>query len=158
MNIVLAVVTGLTLALAAPRTQAGEQPDPAMLAAAERVANFIETGDASLPGRSFADGDVTILENMPPHLFVGPNAVATWSKAMREHLQGVTGLRHMFGRAQDFRRTGDEVFFSLPTTWRGVDHGTAFVEHGGWAFLLRRQGGAWRVRSYGWAVTQSSEG
>ena len=135
-----------------------EQPDPAMLAAAERVANFIETGDASLLERTFAVGDVTIIENFPPHVFVGPDAVATWSRAMREHLQGNTGLRHEFGRPQDFSRTGDDVFFSLPTTWRGFDdHGKVrFVEHGGWAFVLRRQGGAWRVRGYGWAVTQRS--
>jgi hypothetical protein len=137
--------------------EAGEQPDPAMLAAAERVANFIETGDTSFLERTFADGEVTILENIPPHLFVGPDAVATWSRAMREHLQGVTGLRHKFGRAQDFSRTGDDVFFTLPTTWRAVRHGKAFVEKGGWAFVLRRQGGAWRVRGYGWAVTQLSQ-
>jgi len=138
--------------------RAGEQPDPEMLAAAERVANFIETGDASWLERTFAVGDVTILENMPPHLFVGPDAVATWSEAMREHVKGVTGLRHEFGRPQDFSRTGDDAFFSLPTTWRGVARGKAWVENGGWAFFLRRQDGVWRVRGYGWAVTRFSGG
>ena len=135
---------------------AGEQPDPAMLAAVERVAAFIETGGAASLERTFADGEVTIVENFPPHVFAGPDAVATWSGAMREHLQGATGLRHKFGRAQDFSRTGDDVFFSLPTSWRGFHQGKAFVEDGGWAFVLRRQGGGWRVRGYGWAVTRLS--
>ncbi len=152
--ILIAVVTGLSLALTAPPSEASKEPDPEMLAAAERVAKFIETGDASWLEQTFAVGDVTIVENFPPHLFGGPDAVAAWSKAMREHLNGVSGLRHTFGRPQDFSRTGDDVFFSLPTTWRGAAHGKAFVERGGWAFVLSRQEGKWRVRGYGWAVTQ----
>jgi hypothetical protein len=127
-----------------------------MIAAAGRVARYIETLDRTLPARIFADGNVTIVENFPPYLFDGPSAVGAWATEMRVHLAGITALRHSFGPARDFSRTGDDVYFSLPTTWRGIVHGKRFTEKGGWAFVLTKQKGVWRVRGYGWAVIASA--
>jgi hypothetical protein len=124
-----------------------------MIAAAERVAAIIESGGAASPDGVFADREVTIIENFAPYIFEGAGAVERWAERMRAHLAGVTALRHTFGRAHDFSRSGDDVYFSLPTTWRGLAAGKPFIEHGGWAFVLTRQSGLWRVRSYGWAVT-----
>lgn len=123
------------------------------VAAAERVAAIIESGGVASAKSAFSDRDVTIIENFPPFVFEGAGAVERWSEGMRAHLAGVTALRHAFGPAQDFSRSGGEVYFSLPTTWRGVAHGKPFVEHGGWSFVLIKQRGRWRVRGYGWAVT-----
>jgi RimJ/RimL family protein N-acetyltransferase len=136
--------------------RAGDQPDAEMIAAAERVAAIIAGGALASPRDAFADHNVTIIENFAPYVFEGSGSVERWSEQMRAHLTGVTTLRHTFGPAQDFSRTGDEAYFSLPTNWRGLKHGKPFVEDGGWAFVLTRQGGLWRVRGYGWAVTGSS--
>jgi hypothetical protein len=136
---------------------ASEQPDPQMIAAVERVARFIETGGKTSSSDIFATKGVTIIENFPPYQFSGTGAVESWARQMRAHLMGVTELRHRFGQAYDFSRVGDQAYFSLPTTWQGLDHGKPFIEEGGWAFVLEKQGNDWRVSGYGWAVTQSSE-
>jgi hypothetical protein len=136
--------------------RAGDQPDAEMIAAAERVAAVIESGGVASAIDAFADHDVTIIENFAPFIFEGPGSVERWSAQMRAHLMGVTALRHTFGPAQDFSHAGAGVYFSLPTNWRGLKHGRPFVEDGGWAFVLARHGGFWRVRGYGWAVTRSS--
>jgi hypothetical protein len=149
----LRVLVGVALSLGGSSAMAGDQPDAAMIASATRVAAFIESGGAAPLATIFADGDVTIIENFPPYVFAGPDAVAHWSQQMRGHLAGVTSLRHGFGPAYDFSRTGDEAYFSLPTTWRGVAKGKTFTENGGWAFVLKNQNGEWRVRAYGWSVT-----
>ena len=130
------------------------QPDAAMLAPVERIARFIAGGgDDNL--EAFASGDVTILENFAPHLFAGPAAVRHWAMEMRRHAASLSEMQHSFGPAQDFARGDDgRVFFSLPTHWRGRSQGRPFEEDGGWAFLLEQQNGAWRVRSYAWAVTR----
>ena len=121
-----------------------------MIAAAERVAAIIESGGVLSSGGAFADRGVTIIENFAPYVFEGSGSVERWSRHMRAHLIGVAALRHAFGPAQDFSRIGDEVYFSLPTNWRGLKGGAPFVEDGGWAFELTGQGGRWRVRGYGW--------
>jgi hypothetical protein len=134
---------------------ADTQPDPAMLAPIERIVSFMERGDATnLAG--FADDNVTIIENFPPFLFTGSDAVARWAAEMRAHLDGVTALEHTFGPVQNFSVDGDLVFLSLPTNWTGISNGRRFDEDGGWAFVLVKQRGEWRVRNYGWAVTRLS--
>src|SRR5262245_58463329 len=133
-------------------------PDPAMLELATRVARFIATlDDADIVG-VFADHDVVIIENFAPYRFEGSNAVTNWAAGMRAHRVDTAHLDHSFRAPQDFSRTGDRVFFALPTTWKGTYRGTPFTETGGWAFVLVEdvddQGVAsWRVQSYGWAVT-----
>jgi hypothetical protein len=133
-----------------------EQPDPAMMAPVERVAAFIASGAVGSPVEAFAGGDVTILENFAPYLFAGDAAAETWALGMQAHLRGVTALRHRFGQPHNFSRAGDLVFLSLPTEWSGFAGGRAFTERGGWCFVLTKQGHDWRIRSYGWAVTELS--
>lgn len=136
-----------------PAARAADGPDPEMLALAERVARFIETLDAADINGVFADHDVAIIENFAPYRFDGPRAVDDWAAGMRSHREATADLHHSFGLPQDYSRSGDRAFFALPTTWTGTFRGTAFVETGGWAFVLTKQPAGWRVQSYGWAVT-----
>jgi len=126
-------------------------PDAEMIAAAERLAQYLESGAKAAPDGIFADGAI-IIENFAPFVFAGPDAVACWAKEIRAHLSGVTGLRHAFEEVHDFSRSGDEVYFAITTGWTGMSHGRPFHETGGWALVLTRVSGNWRIRAYGWAV------
>jgi len=133
-----------------------EQPDPGMMEPVERLAEFIAAGGVGSPVEAFAGGDVTIIENFAPYLFTGDAAVEAWALGMQAHLSGVTALRHRIGEPHNFSRSGDEVFLSFPTEWSGFIGGRAFTEKGGWCFVLTKQGEEWRIRNYGWAVTEIS--
>jgi hypothetical protein len=133
-------------------------PDAEMMAGPQAIARFIATGDESVLAGVFADRDIAIVENFAPHAFTGPDAIASWTRAMRGHLEGVSELRHSFGEACDFSRAGELAFFSLPTQWTGMARGRRFRERGGWAFALIASDGAWRVRNYAWAVTEITAG
>jgi ketosteroid isomerase-like protein len=128
------------------------EPDDAMMAPVRAVADFMRTPDAAPIADVFAD-DVVIVENFAPYIFRGPSAAARWQAGFREHAATLSDLRNRFGEAQDFSRTGDTVYFVLPTTWTGQTRGKPFVEEGGWAFVLERRGEGWRIASYAWAVT-----
>ena len=130
-----------------------EVPDDSMMVVPKAIAGFITSGDESLLEDIFSNHAVTIIENFAPYLFEGADAVVRWKEGMRAHARHLEDLRHKFGDPQDFSVTGDQAFFTLPTSWRGLVHGTPFYEEGGWAFLLVREEGNWRLRSYGWAVT-----
>lgn len=107
------------------------------------------------PPDVFAASPVVIVENFAPYVFDGANAVSRWWRGFRAHAAAgeLANLQASFGAAQDYDRTGDTVFFTLPTRWSGTTGGRGFVEHGGWAFVLVLESGAWRIRSYAWAVT-----
>jgi hypothetical protein len=129
-------------------------PDAAMMAGPEALARFLETADESVLQGVFSTGDVTILENFPPHVFTGQAGVTQWRALMARHVGAIAGLRHAFGSPQDFGRTGDLVYFTLPTHWTGARDDKPFDEDGGWSFVLAWEGGAWRIRAYGWAVVR----
>jgi len=127
-------------------------PDAQMMVAPEALARFLETADARRLDGVFSTGEVTILENFPPHVFNGQDGLAHWRDLMRRHVGTIADLCHTFGSPQDFGLAGDTVHFTLPTHWTGVRDGQPFKELGGWTFVQVREGGGWRIRSYGWAV------
>jgi len=131
-----------------------ENLDPAILVPIEKVARFIETGDESLLS-AFASKGVVIIENFAPHLFEGEDAVQRWSQKILTWHKPPSDLvlKHKFGPPQDVSIHDDLAFISLPTHWTISENGNKFEEDGGWAFVLVREDGEWRVRSYGWAVT-----
>jgi hypothetical protein len=129
------------------------RPDVAMMAAVERLARFMITREEADLFDIFADGGVVIVENFAPYVFHGPSAVRDWADGFRSHADDLSQLRPSFGAPQDFSSDGERVYFSLPTTWAGLSCGRRFSEDGGWSFVLVRDGAAWRVQSYGWAVT-----
>jgi len=130
------------------------KPDAAMMAVAERLAQFLESGAQTLPPDLFA-GSVTIIENFPPYLFTDP---AAWAKAMRSHLAGQSALQHRFEDVHDFSLTEDKAYFALKTVWTGLYKGKPFSETGGWSLVLAKHPEGWRLLAYGWAVTNCSGG
>lgn len=133
-----------------------DKPDAGMMAPIERLARFIEGGAVGLPHGIFAEKGVVIVENFAPYLFAGPDALDDWAAGLHAHLEGVEDLRHGFGEVCDFSLSADTVYFSLPTAWNGVARGEPFAESGGWAFVLTKESGAWRVLAYGWAVIETT--
>lgn len=131
-----------------------ENLDPALLVPIEKVARFIETGNESLLS-AFAKTGVVIIENFAPHLFEGEDAVQRWSQKILSWHKPPSDLvlKHRFGTPQDVSVHENLAFLSLPTHWTISENGNKFEEDGGWAFVLVREDGEWRVRSYGWAVT-----
>ena len=120
-----------------------------MMGPARALAAFMATLDDRHLEGLFAD-DVAIVENFAPYIF---RDVARWREGFRAHAAHLSGLMSSFGTAQDFSRTGERVYFVLPTTWQGLSKGRAFEEHGGWSFVLAQRNQLWTIAAYAWAVT-----
>jgi hypothetical protein len=135
-----------------------ENLDPTLLAPIEKVARFLETGDESLLS-AFAKKGVVILENFPPHLFEGDDAIKRWSEKILSWHKPPSDLvlKHKFGTVQDLRISDGLAFLSLSTHWTISQGGDRFEEDGGWAFVLVQENDEWKVRCYGWAVTRIEE-
>ncbi len=121
----------------------------------QALVQFMATGDETDLRDAFASDGLVIVENFAPFVFQGPGAFERWREGFRRHVQGggLTELQHTFGPAQDVSLDDDTAYFVLPTTWTGRAHGRPFSEDGGWAFVLVRDQGRWRIRGYAWAVT-----
>jgi hypothetical protein len=85
-----------------PAPTGASGPDAAMMAAPETLARFLETADEGVLRGLFSTGEVTILENFPPHVFTGQDGLEHWRGLMARHVGAISDLRHTFGPPQDF--------------------------------------------------------
>ncbi len=129
------------------------EPDEAMMAPIRLLARFMATLDDSNLEGVFA-GDLTIIENFAPYVFRGAGAADAWRAGFREHAEGLSGLTPEFEPSQDFSRTGNQVYFVLPTRWTGESRKRPFTEKGGWSFVLVPSDGGWRIAAYAWSVIE----
>ena len=139
---------------ASPQSSArSDAPEAAMMAPVTELASYmVHVQDAVLPP-VFVDDGLVIVEDFAPYVFSGKGAAAQWDAGFRQHAIPLKDLKFSFGLAHDFERTGDRVFFVLPTTWRGVYKDRRFEEHGAWSFVLKNTAGQWRILAYGWGAT-----
>jgi hypothetical protein len=143
--------------LPSPSSDSPDGPDKAMMAPVIALARYMSQGsDAGLPS-VFVDDGLVILENFAPYIFNGKDAATRWDLGYRKHVERLQELKCEFGKAHDFERTGDRAYFVLPTTWRGVQPGSRFEEHGAWAFVLEKASGQWRIIAYGWGAKDETD-
>jgi hypothetical protein len=156
----LVLVSGSLLiaqVLPSPPSDSADGPDEAMMAPVTALARYMGHVDGVALPPVFAGDGLVIVENFPPYIFSGKDAAAHWDAGYRKHVESLKDLQCEFGKAHDFDRNGDRVYFVLPTTWRGVQPGSRFEEHGAWAFVLARSLGQWRIIAYGWGANDETD-
>jgi len=147
----------LAQVLPSPPSDSPDGPDEAMMAPVTALARYMGHANGAVLPPVFVDDGVVIVENFPPYIFSGKDAAAHWDAGYRKHIEPVKDLHCEFGKAHDFDRNGDRVYFVLPTTWRGIQPGGRFEEHGAWAFVLTKSSGQWRILAYGWGANDETD-
>ena len=152
---IVAIALAAAATAVAPGAENMKGPDDEMMKPIMALTRFMITLDRKHLEGVFAHGGVTIVENFSPYVFQGQNAAANWEAGFRAHAcaDKLSDLTLYFGDAQDFGRSGERAFFTLPTTWRGKNGAQAFEEQGAWSFVLTRSTEGWLVLAYGWGVT-----
>jgi hypothetical protein len=143
--------------LPSPSSDSPDGLDEAMMAPVIALARYMAQISGAVLPPVFVDDGLVILENFAPYVFIGKDAATIWDLGYRKHVERLKGLKCEFGKAHDFDRTGNRVYFVLPTTWRGLQPGSRFEEHGAWAFVLQKSSGQWRILAYGWGVNDETD-
>jgi hypothetical protein len=147
----------LAQALPSPQSDSPDGPDEAMMTPVTALARYMAHPDGTVFPPVFAGDGLVIVENFPPYIFSGKDAAEHWAAGYRKHVERLRELKCDFGKAHDFDRNGDRVYFVLPTTWRGLQPGLRFEEHGAWAFVLAKSSGQWRIIAYGWGANDETD-
>lgn len=143
--------------LPSPPSDSSDGPDEAMMAPVTALARYMGHVNGSVLPPVFTDDGLVIVENFAPYIFDGKDAAAHWDAGYRKHVERLKDLQCEFGKAHDFDRNADRVYFVLPTTWRGIQPESRFEEHGAWAFVLAKSSGQWRILAYGWGANDETD-
>jgi hypothetical protein len=131
---------------------AGEDVDT--LAVVDKFVTSFGTGDDAAM-LSTCDEHMTIIDDIPPHIWQGPDACREWKKSVDAFLRdtGETQVRVTLGKPVHNDITQDRAYLVVPLVFDYVQLGKPVRDTGSlMTVALRKRGGVWRMT--GWTCTE----
>jgi hypothetical protein len=148
----------LGAALAAPLSASGAV-DPVMLPI-RNFDNGFNTGNDALSMSAFLKSGTVILDEVPPHVWSGPNAIAAWIKDLTAHdtKNGVTDESVTMRAPQVETSNGASAYVVSPVMYHYKQHGKPMHEPATMTFALKKVGSAWFIAGWTWNGTVPKSG
>jgi hypothetical protein len=145
---IFAIAAGLLLTPVSVWAASGDVTAPI-----HQFVDGFNSGDLKSGYAAFATGVITIVDEFPPHRWVGPNAAHEWAAAYDKNSQanGITDGVVKYTVPLRSVVEGDQAYVIMPMTYTYKDHGKPVVEEGQMTFVLHNQSGGWKIRSWTWA-------
>ncbi|HTO05477.1 MAG TPA: nuclear transport factor 2 family protein [Myxococcota bacterium] len=138
--------------LAAPAGAAEAQRDaPSQLVAmASRMIAAANAGDAKAMASMVADGDHAIIDNFPPFIWTGSNALSSWldDLARNSEERGMTDPKSRLGATKFIRIEGDRAYVTVEDHFAYKRKGRAVREDLLWTFVATQASGDWKLVSW----------
>lgn len=120
------------------------------------IGQFIKgfnTGDTKSAYAAYAPGDISIIDEFAPHLWMGPKAPQDWAADYDKHAQatGVSDGVVKFGKPFRTEVEGDIAYVIVPTVYTYKEHGKPIAEEGRMTFVLQGGAGKWKIRGWTWS-------
>ena len=127
------------------------------------VRHFIvafDKGDLAAVKSSFVTTGVSIVDEVPPHVWIGSGALPAWLAALAasDRANGVTDGVVFSGTPTREVSDGTHGYAIVPATYRYKQRGVATRETAQMAFALRKVGGRWLIAGFTWAGTAPKAG
>lgn len=137
------------VAHAAPAPAAG-----APLAALHQFIDSFNKGDVKTAQAAHA-ADVVIIDEVPPHVWRGPNAFQAWAASLDKAAKaaGDTDEKLTLGAPVRSEINGDVAYLVVPATYTYKEKGKPMREPAQFAVALRKEGAAWKLTGWAWAGT-----
>jgi ketosteroid isomerase-like protein len=120
------------------------------------IRQFIDgfnTGDTKSAFAAYAKGDITIIDEFAPHVWMGPHAAQDWAADFAKNAKatGVTDAKVTYSAAVRTEIEGDVAYVVMPTGYVYKLKGTPMEEKGQITVVLHRQADGWKMRGWTWA-------
>jgi hypothetical protein len=150
----LALLGLLALYPAASGAWAAET-DPTILAAVDSAIAAINAGSVADAKAAYTDAPAAIIDDFPPFLWSGKNAVEDYSRDLKAVLTkyGITDWRFQRHQPRYILATEDRAWLVVPTSFPFLLGGKTQSVSADWVFVLAKIDGKWRVDSSVFADT-----
>ena len=120
------------------------------------VRQFIDSfnkGDIDASLATYAQGEITIIDEFAPHRWTGPHAAQDWAAAYDKHAQatGVSDGVVKYATPTRIEVEGDRAYVILPTEYLYLEHGQPMDEKGQITAVLHKENGVWKIRAWTWS-------
>lgn len=110
------------------------------------------TGDTKSAYAAYAGGEVVIVDEFAPHLWIGTHAAQDWAADYEKHAQatGVSDGSVKYGAPTRTEVEGDVAYVVIPTVYNYKEHGKAQTEDGQMTFVLHAENDTWKIAQWTW--------
>ncbi len=124
-------------------------------AVTDPIHQFIDgfnTGDTKSAYAAYAGGEISIIDEFPPHRWMGAKAAQLWAADYDKHAKeaGVSDGHVGYGAPARTEIEGDVAYVIVPTLYTYKAHGKATAEEGQMTFALTAGTGGWKIKSWTW--------
>lgn len=152
----LLLVTVALAALAAGPALAVTQPPAAIMAPINAAVDAVNSENPAAT-KGLYTTDAVVVDEFAPFSWSGTNAGAGWigtlqTMSAQQHITDVRGVLHP---AASFSIQGNSAYASFPTDVHFTLNGKPQVEHGTFAFTLRKEGDGWKIVTQTWGTLSS---
>jgi ketosteroid isomerase-like protein len=149
----LAAAIALSSAALSSGANAAKTESP-LLAPIHQFIDAFDRGDMAAAGATHA-ADVTIIDEVPPHLWRGPKAFETWAKDLGAEGQrlGQSENAVTLGKTLRAVTSGSHGYVVVQATYTYKEKGVAMREPAEMTFALQNGKDGWKITAWSWDGT-----
>jgi ketosteroid isomerase-like protein len=120
------------------------------------IRQFIDgfnSGDTKSAFAAYAKGDITIIDEFAPHVWMGPKAAQEWASDFDKNAKatGVTDAKVTYSAAVRTEIEGDVAYVVIPTGYLYKQKGVPMEEKGQITAVLHKGADGWKLRGWTWS-------
>jgi SnoaL-like domain len=145
------ILSAVVWCLTAPTS--AQAPDPQVMAPIQKFIDTFNKGDmAGAASTHAAEADLTIIDEVPPFLWRGPQAFKRWSADLDADAKkrGITEPSVTIKAATRTESNGDSVYVVVPVVYSFKERGVSMREPAQMTFVLKKGPTGWLIHGWTW--------
>ena len=127
-------------------------PNAELAAPIHQFFDSFAKGDMAAVAAAYAPGAITIVDELPPYSWRGPDALKNWLGDLGKDVanRGLTEVSATVGEVSRAEVDGDNAYVIVPAVYAYKQHGAPMHEPSQITFTLVRIAGAWKISGWTW--------
>lgn len=145
------ISAGVALAVTSAAAAKPASASAAVVAVIHQFIDSFDRGDVKTAAATLS-ADAVILDEVPPYVWRGPNAIQAWAGDLQKAGQaaGDTEEKVTLGRPVRVNVTGDTAYAVIRATFSYTEKGQPMTEPGQMVYALRKAAGSWKIAGWAW--------
>lgn len=146
------LATGLLLGLVFGGPACAAMSDDPLQAPIQHFIDSFNKGDLKSASEAFAKGNLSIIDEVRPYIWLGPDALQNWAGDLigDDKKDGVTNESVTLGGAMREETASDRAYVVEHAVYAFKDHGKAMREAALMTFALTRGPNGWLISGWTW--------
>lgn len=148
----LLLLSGLLVAIGAVSAAEAATPRSEVLAAVHQFFDNFSKGDMKAAAAAVSPDGMVIMDDIPPHVWSGPEALQAWGKSLAAAAGDMTAPSAKAGRPSSVIVDESTGYVVLPVAFTYKHKGVAMRQAAHMVYALRKTASGWQITGFTWVA------